>query len=129
MFDLDHFKDANDTYGHLFGDEVLKYVAETLKSSTRNADICARMGGDEFLVFMPYKEEAEPQVKRIFNLLCSKYKEFQISVSIGVAYAKDCGRDYDTLFHMADEALYKAKRSGRNTYRFYEEAAESCCEQ
>lgn len=122
VFDLDHFKDANDTYGHLFGDEVLKYVAETLKNSTRNADICARMGGDEFLVFMPYKEEAEPQVKRIFNLLCSKYKDFQISVSIGVAYAKNCGRDYDTLFHMADEALYEAKRGGRNTYRFYEEA-------
>lgn len=120
VFDLDHFKTANDTYGHLFGDEVLKYVAETLRSSTRDGDICARMGGDEFLVFMPYKEQIEPQVKRIFGLLCSDYKEFRISVSIGVACAKDCGRDYDTLFHMADEALYEAKRKGRNTYCFYE---------
>ena len=119
VFDLDHFKDANDTYGHLFGDEVLKHVAETLKNSTRNEDICARMGGDEFLIFMPYKEEAESQVKRIFGLLCDKYKEFQISVSIGVAYAENCGRDYDTLFHMADEALYEAKRGGRKAYRFY----------
>lgn len=120
VFDLDHFKTANDTYGHLFGDEVLKYVAETLRNSTRDGDICARMGGDEFLVFMPYKEQIEPQVKRIFGLLCSDYKEFRISVSIGVACAKDCGRDYDTLFHMADEALYEAKRKGRNTYCFYE---------
>lgn len=125
VFDLDYFKNANDTYGHLFGDEVLKYVAETLRNSTRNADICARMGGDEFLVFMPYKEEAEPQVKRIFNLLCSKYKDFQISVSMGVSYAKDCGRDYDTLFHMADEALYTAKRNGRNNYCFNEKTQES----
>ncbi len=120
VFDLDHFKTANDTYGHLFGDEVLKYVAETLKKSTRDGDICARMGGDEFLVFMPYKEQMEPQVNRIFGLLCSDYKEFRVSVSIGVACAKDCGRDYDTLFHMADEALYEAKRKGRNTYCFYE---------
>ena len=120
VFDLDHFKTANDTYGHLFGDEVLKYVAETLRSSTRDGDICARMGGDEFLVFMPYKEQMEPQVNRIFGLLCSDYKEFRVSVSIGVACAKDCGRDYDTLFHMADEALYEAKRKGRNTYCFYE---------
>lgn len=121
VFDLDHFKDANDTYGHLFGDEVLKFVAATLKNSTRDGDICARMGGDEFLIFMPYKEQIEPQVKRIFDLLCSNYKEFRISVSIGVACAKDCDRDYDTLFHMADEALYTAKRKGRNTYCFYEE--------
>lgn len=120
VFDLDHFKTANDTYGHLFGDEVLKYVAETLRSSTRDGDICARMGGDEFLVFMPYKEQIEPQVKRIFGLLCSDYKEFRISVSIGVACVKNCGGDYDTLFHMADEALYEAKRKGRNTYCFYE---------
>ena len=119
VFDLDNFKYANDNYGHLFGDEVLKHVAETLKNSTRNEDICARMGGDEFLIFMPYKEEAESQVKRIFGLLCDKYKEFQISVSIGVAYAENCGRDYDTLFHMADEALYEAKRGGRKAYRFY----------
>lgn len=124
VFDLDHFKKANDTYGHLFGDEVLKFVAATLKNSTRDGDICARMGGDEFLVFMPYKEQIEPQVSRIFGLLCSDYKEFRVSVSIGVACAQDCGRDYDTLFHMADEALYEAKRRGRNTYCFYEGSLE-----
>jgi diguanylate cyclase (GGDEF)-like protein len=124
VFDLDHFKKANDTYGHLFGDEVLKFVAATLKNSTRDGDICARMGGDEFLVFMPYKEQIEPQVSRIFDLLCSDYKEFRVSVSIGVACAQDCGRDYDTLFHMADEALYEAKRRGRNTYCFYEGSLE-----
>ena len=82
------------------------------------------MGGDEFLVFMPYKEQIEPQVSRIFDLLCSDYKEFRVSVSIGVACAQDCGRDYDTLFHMADEALYEAKRRGRNTYCFYEGSLE-----
>ncbi len=119
IFDLDYFKHANDNYGHLFGDEVLKYVAETLRNSTRDVDVCARMGGDEFLIFMPHKDTIELQVNRIFNLLCSEYKGFQVSVSMGVADAKDCGGDYNTLFHMADEALYMAKRRGRHTYCFY----------
>lgn len=118
LFDLDRFKQANDTYGHLFGDEVLKYVADTLKSNIREMDIAARMGGDEFLLFMPYKDSMEPQVKRIFNLLTSEYKDFKISVSMGIACAEDCGGDYDVLFHMADEAMYEVKRGGRNGYRF-----------
>lgn len=120
IFDLDYFKQANDNYGHLFGDEVLKHVADTLTNSTREGDICARMGGDEFLLFMPYKDFIEPQVKRIFERLCSEYKDFRISVSMGIADAKDCDGDYDTLFHMADEALYTAKRRGRHTYCFYD---------
>ncbi|MEZ3487729.1 MAG: diguanylate cyclase [Lachnospiraceae bacterium] len=120
LFDLDHFKQANDTYGHLFGDEVLKFVSERLKKNTRNVDIVARMGGDEFLLFMPYKDSIEPLVKRIFNLLCTQYEQFTIGVSMGVACAKECGGDYDTLFHMADEALYEVKRNGRNNYCFYD---------
>ena len=119
LFDLDKFKQANDQYGHLFGDEVLKYVAETIKKSTRASDIAARMGGDEFLLFMPYKEQAEPLVKRIFDLLCGQYKEFRVSVSMGIACAEECGGDYSVLFHMADEAMYEAKRSGRGRYCFY----------
>ncbi len=119
LFDLDHFKLANDTYGHLFGDEVLKFVAEIIKNNIRSMDIAARMGGDEFLVFMPHKDTIEAQVKRIFGLLSSKYQDFQISVSMGVSDAKDSGGDYDTLFRMADEALYRAKRGGRNKYCFY----------
>ena len=119
LFDLDHFKQANDQYGHQFGDEVLKHVANTVKCSVRSADIPARTGGDEFLIFMEYKTVIEPQVKRIFNLLCGSYGEFPISVSMGVADAKDCNGDYEALFHMADQALYAAKRGGRGRYCFY----------
>lgn len=125
MFDLDKFKMANDNYGHLFGDEVLKHVAETLVECTRSADIIARMGGDEFLIFMEYKKDVEPQVSRIFQQLCGQYKDFPIRVSMGVGRAKDCGGDYERLFHMADVAMYVVKQNGRNGYRIYSEEMEA----
>ena len=100
---------------------MLKYVAETLKNSTRTGDIPARMGGDEFLLFMEYKADMEAPVKRIFNILCGEFKGFPIRISMGVACAMDCNGDYETLFRMADEAMYAVKKSGRNSYRFYNE--------
>ncbi len=121
FFDVDHFKQINDQYGHLFGDEILKYIANVLIKGTRSGDILARMGGDEFMVFMPYKVEKEPQVKRIFNLLCSRYKDLDVSVSMGVACVEDCNQDYETLFRMADDAMYEVKREGGKAYRFYKE--------
>ena len=76
------------------------------------------MGGDEFLLFYAVqKEQAEPLVKRIFDLLCGQYKEFRVSVSMGIACAEECGGDYSVLFHMADEAMYEAK-SRRGRYCF-----------
>lgn len=120
IFDLDHFKVANDTFGHLFGDKVLKHVAEAMRKNTRDFDILARMGGDEFLLFMPCGDEVEALVQRIFQLLHSKFHGFTIKVSMGVARAEDCEGNYDTLFHMADEALYEVKRNGRNNYCFYD---------
>lgn len=125
LIDLDGFKQANDHYGHLFGDEVLKYVASTLSGSLRGADIIARMGGDEFLLFMPYRDETKLPVDRIFRILDSDFKGFHVSVSMGVAKAKACGRDYDRLFHMADVALYQVKKKGKHGYCFYDEFSEA----
>lgn len=125
LFDLDGFKQANDQYGHLFGDEVLKHVASTLTDSTRETDIVARMGGDEFLLFMSYKDEAYLPVERIFQTVNTDFNGFHISISAGVAMATECGRDYETLFHMADVALYEAKKSGKHKYCFYDESYET----
>ena len=122
IFDLDHFKSANDTYGHSFGDHVLSYVAEKLRQSIRGGDIAARVGGDEFLIFLEYKGDLELVVSRIFESLCGTYEDFTISVSMGIAPTATAGCDYDMLFHSADQALYTVKRGGRGQYRFYDES-------
>ena len=122
IFDLDHFKSANDTYGHSFGDHVLSHVAEALRQCIRDGDIAARVGGDEFLIFLEHKGDVEPVVARIFESLCGTYEDFKISVSMGIAPTATAGRDYDTLFHAADQALYTVKRGGRGQYRFYDES-------
>ena len=120
--DIDYFKEANDQYGHMFGDKVLQYIAEKLISGTRCSDITARVGGDEFLVFLEDKEGMEEAVDRIFHLLSGNYQGFKIHVSMGIAKTADVGREYATVFHCADRALYRAKNDGRSRYCFYDES-------
>ena len=122
IFDLDHFKNANNTYGHIFGDNVLKFLADRLQEGIRGADIAARVGGDEFLLFLEYRGDARPIISRIFNALSScSFEGFPISISMGVARTAVVGTDYETLFNAADQALYAVKRAGRGCYRFYDE--------
>lgn len=121
ILDLDHFKRANDQRGHLFGDEVLQYLAARLKDSVRSRDIVARIGGDEFMVFLEYKykEALERVLQRIFASLSGEYEGFGLSVSVGVAVVGQETADYRTMFHQADAALYQAKRCGRGRYCLY----------
>lgn len=122
IFDLDYFKQANDTYGHRFGDEVIKYTAAKLEQCTRNVDIVARVGGDEFLIFLDYVHELEPVIERIFHSLIGRYEDFPVSLSMGIARTEDIGMEYDKLFHAADQALYSVKRSGRGRYTYYDDS-------
>lgn len=117
MLDMDRFKQANDTYGHAFGDEVLRHMADRIRSAVRGGDIAVRIGGDEFLIFLEYKGELEPVVKRIYDKLSGgSYKGFEISVSMGAASSEKAGLDYDAIAKMADDRLYDVKRSGRGKY-------------
>ena len=123
ILDLDYFKSANDNYGHSFGDQVLRHMAERLRFSIRGGDIAARVGGDEFLIFLEYNADLEPVIQRIYNAISGgKFDEFTISVSMGVATTEKVGSNYDTLFHAADQALYTVKRGGRGSYSFYDES-------
>ncbi|MGI5962952.1 MAG: diguanylate cyclase [Lawsonibacter sp.] len=121
VIDLDRFKEANDRYGHQFGDQVLKYIAEKLRRSIRSSDLAARVGGDEFLVFMEYADRS--QAERVFRTLSGFYGNFEISISMGVALSTK-GVDYEVLFRRADRALYAAKRKGRNLCCFYDDSME-----
>lgn len=120
LFDLDNFKLANDHYGHLFGDQVLRHVSELILKSIRSCDVAARIGGDEFLVFLSYQQDMEPIVKRIFHSLTENYEGFSVSVSLGIALCPENGTDYEGLFRCADQALYMAKKQGRKQYCFYD---------
>ena len=124
LFDLDHFKDANDQYGHLFGDNVLKHVAKKLTDNLRRNDITARVGGDEFMIFVEHGGNYEAQVERMFQIVTGEYENFKIGVSMGVALVPKDGEDYESLFHAADQALYASKRGGRNQYKFYDDMME-----
>ena len=123
MFDIDHFKLVNDTYGHDIGDEVLREVAIRAARNLRNFDLVARLGGEEFVVIMPDTDgESALQVaerlrQRIGDTkfeIRAPEKEITVTVSVGVAVGGRVGDTADTLIKRADEALYEAKRSGRN---------------
>lgn len=119
LFDLDNFKEANDRYGHMFGDQVLQHVARRIQDSVRDGDIAARVGGDEFLLCLEYKGRIEPVVKRIFQAVRGAYQAFNVSISMGISLSPENGTNYSELFHAADQALYAAKRDGKNRFLFY----------
>lgn len=124
LFDLDNFKTANDTYGHMFGDNVLKSVADTLTKVTRKEDITARIGGDEFLTFIKYSdfETLKSIVERIHGSLnnIKSGTPYNIMVSTGIATTEQVGYSYDDLFNSADSALYYSKKNGKGKYIFHD---------
>ena len=125
LFDVDLFKNANDQYGHVFGDQVLRAVAHRAREVVRNSDIVARAGGDEFLIFLEYKTDIDSAAKRIFHSLSGTYNGFDTTISMGIALAPVDATEYEKLFQCADQALYTVKHKGRNGYCFYEKSMKS----
>jgi diguanylate cyclase (GGDEF)-like protein len=127
MLDLDRFKEVNDTLGHPVGDALLRAVAERLRACTREKDIVARLGGDEFAILesgLDLRKDATALAKRIVAAMKESFEldgqQFIIGTSIGIAVAPDDGTDPDHLLKNADLALYRAKREGPGSYRFFE---------
>ena len=126
VFDIDDFKSANDVYGHQFGDKVLREIAERLIHATRMHDLCARIGGDEFLIVFDYDMgDIRAIVARVFKTLCGAVDDFDLTVSMGVAEMTEPTERYEQLFHKADLALYVSKNSGKATYNFYDDSMET----
>jgi diguanylate cyclase (GGDEF)-like protein len=124
--DLDNFKSVNDRFGHHAGDTVLKQFAELLKQSSRRSDICARIGGEEFLFVLTHNtaEDARGVIERIRTQFCETRFQFggetaSVTASFGVAqFAKEDGQNFEGLVRRADAALFEAKRLGRNRVEF-----------
>ncbi len=123
MIDVDNFKNYNDTHGHPAGDEVLKTLAGILNKRLRDVDRSARYGGEEFLVLLPETDlEKGRTVAEDLRVQMEEYpfrgRESQpfgkVTISLGVAAFPQDGPDADTLIKVADDALYRAKNSGRN---------------
>ncbi len=123
MIDIDFFKNYNDMYGHLKGDEVLKKAAEIFRQNIRNTDISVRYGGEEFLIIMP--ETGKDLALRVGEKLRKAFEEWpfpleetqpggRLTVSVGIATFPEDAPDARTLVDKADKALYRAKEDGRN---------------
>ena len=127
MFDLDHFKSVNDRFGHATGDSVLKVFAQTATSSVRATDIVARLGGEEFVAMVPETMEGACHVaerlRAAYEIAGLMVDNIAVgsTVSIGMATSYRAEPDIDALLARADEALYLAKREGRNRFRCADE--------
>lgn len=127
VLDIDRFKDANDVHGHLFGDKVLMTFAEGLRQHFGSEGVVGRVGGDEFVAFVRVPSEswaarkAEVLVRSFDRMVDEGTSSWKMTSSIGVAVAPRDGEDFETLFSRADEALYEAKRRGRNGFKVYGE--------
>jgi diguanylate cyclase (GGDEF)-like protein/PAS domain S-box-containing protein len=129
FLDLDRFKVINDTLGHAAGDELLKQVALRIRTSIRESDTIARVGGDEFNIILPHithVNDIAPTARKIMDSFREPYiiagHRCHVTTSIGISVYPDDGEDIDTLLRYADIAMYNAKDSGRNSYRFHNPA-------
>ena len=126
FFDLDNFKSINDVYGHETGDLLLKQVATRMSEVTRNYDLLARFGGDEFVMIMSNLSERSDVIQVVEKIIASFVSAFdlpgvsvQITTSVGISIFPEDGKDPSELLKNADLAMYRAKAEGRNCYQFF----------
>ncbi len=132
LFDVDNFKKVNDTYGHVFGDSILCKFARIIENKVGVRDVEARIGGDEFAVFLKgdYTDDeinsyCEMILKSVHNDMRDESElSYNPTISIGISVAPDDGMDFQTLYHRADKALYYVKQNGKDGYHYYKQREE-----
>jgi diguanylate cyclase (GGDEF)-like protein len=128
FIDLDDFKNVNDSYGHLIGDEVLQKVAEFLANTVRDSDTVARIAGDEFTIILDNVQTlsnvetiAQKTVEAVSQPIEIEQATIVVTASIGISMYPDHGEDTETLLHKADMAMYLVKDGEKNSYTLYQE--------
>jgi diguanylate cyclase (GGDEF)-like protein len=126
MYDIDHFKNINDTYGHPCGDYILKEISNAALQTFRKTDTVFRFGGEEFVVILPETDISQAQIplerfRKTVETLDLKYQNQQIEVTVSIGACQYCDEfsSKEELLQKTDEALYKAKNSGRNKTILY----------
>ena len=129
FIDVDNFKKLNDDLGHMEGDRLLKALGDCLSKRTRNYDIPARIGGDEFVILLPDSssssaEKVAKHIGKLFrDLIAESYPDWpyrdQLSLSIGIVSREDWAGSPEQLVMLADKAMYQSKRSGKDRITHY----------
>lgn len=127
MMDLDNFKQVNDTFGHIVGDQTLQMFADILQDHAGEEDVICRLGGDEFVVFFTDISQERDAAKKAESIILSfqrhfrkfKYYNETTSISIGIAFVTEKCNDFQSLYRNADKALYYIKNNGKDAYHFY----------
>ena len=123
VLDVDHFKQVNDTYGHMAGDAILKHTAKLMQQSLRKVDFICRYGGEEFLIILPSTNSTEAfvvaqKIQSQINSTSVKWKQKEIAVTLSIGCATcNTHTNIEQLLQLADEAMYLAKNTGRNAIR------------
>lgn len=122
IFDIDNFKQANDCFGHAFGDYCIREFTRIIREHFREGDVLGRIGGDEFVAFIPipgadWVRKKAAELSHALDTECTRDgKTWKMSASIGISVASEEDRDFDTLYEKADQALYRTKQKGKNGY-------------
>ncbi len=128
LIDIDNFKKINDTMGHAFGDEVLRSLGKQIGVNFRVTDIIGRVGGDEFMIFLKDLQKDEIVLREAKKLEyffkhfeVGEYVKYSATASIGAAVFPEHGNDFESLYKSADQAVYKAKKRGKNQIAFFDD--------
>jgi len=129
MLDIDNFKNINDSYGHTFGDDLVVELAARLKEIIRPEDTLARIGGDELVIIMGDLEETRTVIQTAQRIIESftlpfniRNRQFSVTASLGISLYPDDGFSAENLLKNADAAMFDAKKDGKHTYKFYDDA-------